>query len=79
MNPRPISVKPLENYHLQITFANGQLKIFDCNPYLQFPVFKQLKDLTFFKSAKIEFGTVVWNDKVDICPDTLFLESTLSS
>ena len=29
----------------------------------------------FAKTAKVEFGTVNWSNGLDICPDTLYLES----
>lgn len=41
---------------------------------LDFPVFRRLKDLKYFKEIKIAFGTVQWRHEQDISPDTLFLE-----
>ena len=38
-------VKPQENYNLLLTFENGENRLFDIKPYLDFgPVFKQLKN-----------------------------------
>ena len=39
MNPRVKSVVANENYTITITFENGETKIFDMTPYLDFGVF----------------------------------------
>jgi len=75
MNPRVINVIANGDYTLLITFTNGEKKIFDVKPYLETGVFKQLKNPVFFITARAEHGTVIWNDELDIDPDTLFLES----
>jgi len=75
MNPRVKDVIAKKDYTLLITFTNGEKKIFDVKPYLETGVFKQLKNPVFFITARAEYGTVVWNDELDIDPDTLFLES----
>ncbi len=75
MNPRILNVKALENYLLEIEFTNNEHKLFDVKPYLHFPIYKELNDSHFFSKAKVSLGTVVWNDDIDFCPDTLYLES----
>ena len=74
MNPRVTKVKYIENHVLQITFTNEEVKVFDFTPYLDYPVFKELRDNSFFKKAHVVLGTVAWNDTVDFDPDTLYLE-----
>jgi hypothetical protein len=42
---------------------------------LDFGVFKELRDISYFKQVKASGGTVVWPHEQDICPDTLYLDS----
>jgi hypothetical protein len=75
MNPYVKSVKPQENYCLLLTFDNGERRIFDLKPYLEKPVFKQLKNTVIFKTARVLSGSVEWQGDVDLSYDTLYLES----
>ena len=75
MNPRVKEVIPKDNYKLLLFFTNGEKGIYDCSHLLEFGVFKELKDVNYFKTAKILHGTVVWPHEQDICPDTLYLDS----
>ena len=75
MNPRVKSVAAISSYQLKIIFNNGEEGIYDCKPLLDFGVFKELKDVNYFKQAKAQDGTVVWPHEQDICPDTLYLDS----
>jgi hypothetical protein len=75
MNPRVIKVKPEQNFMLLITFGNGEVKRFDVKPYLEIGIFKELKDLSLFNSVKPFLGSIQWANGVDLCPDTLYLES----
>ena len=56
-------------------FTNGENGIYDCLPILDFGVFKELKDLSYFNQAQVLDGTVVWPHDQDLCPDTLYLDS----
>ncbi len=75
MNPRVTSVKPEQNFTLLITFNNGEIKKFDVKPYLGIGIFKELKDLSLFNSVKPSLGSIQWANGVDLCPDTLYLDS----
>jgi hypothetical protein len=79
MNPRVINVKPEQNFSLVLTFSNGEVKRFDVNPYLGIGIFKKLKDLSVFNSVKPFLGSIQWSNGLDLCPDTLYLESKLLS
>lgn len=75
MNPRVKCVKASLDYKLHIEFTNGELGIYDCSPFLDLGVFRELKDVNYFKQARVLDGTVVWPHEQDICPDTLYLDS----
>jgi hypothetical protein len=77
MNPRVSNVQPQQNYFLLITFDNGEVKRFDVNPYLEIGIFKELKDMSVFNSVKPFLGSIQWSNGVDLCPDTLYLDSKL--
>ena len=79
MNPRVTNVKPEQNFNLLITFNNGEIKSFDLKPYLETGLFKELKDLSLFNSVKPFYGSIQWANGLDLCPDTLYLESKVLS
>lgn len=54
-------VKTLNEYKLLLTFENG--------------IFRELKDLSLFKSARVSFDTVEWENEADIDPETLYEDS----
>jgi len=70
------SVKANNDYTLDLSFSDGSVKRFDVKPYLKYEVFKELKDLAYFKQAGLAFGTVQWPHEQDIAPETLFVEGT---
>jgi hypothetical protein len=75
MNPRVINVKPMPDHKLFLEFEGCITRVFDVKPYLEIGVYKQLKSEALFNAARVSFGTVQWNDEIDFCPDTLFLDS----
>lgn len=75
MYPRVKNVKAKENYLIEILFTNNTRGIFDLKPYLNFGVFKELKDPEYFNKVNRLGHSISWPHGQDICPDTLFLES----
>ncbi len=70
-----IEAKANEDFSLDLKFNDGKVKRFDIKPYLDYEVFKPLKNVEYFRQIKIAFGTVQWIDEQDISPDTLYLEA----
>lgn len=68
-------VKPLDEYKLLLTFDNGEMRIFDMNPYLNKGIFKELRDTDIFSSVKISFDTIQWDNEADMDPEMLYEES----
>ena len=75
MNPRVKDVKPNKNYTLTIIFTNGEVKLFDMKPYLNTGDFTELKNKEVFNSVKPFLGSIQWMNELDLCPDTLYLDS----
>jgi len=70
-----IAVTANEDFSLDLKFNDGSVKRFDARPYLDYELFRELKDLNYFKQVRIAFGTVQWPHEQDISPETLYLES----
>lgn len=67
-----IKVEPLKDYKLLLTFNNNEKKIKDMKPYLDKGVFKKLKNINFFNTVEIKFGTISWGEDIDMCADSLY-------
>jgi len=77
LGPRVSEVSPLKEYILRLTFDNGEQRLFDAKPLLAIKAFKQLQNVEFFESVKVAFGSIIWPNDIDYCPDTLYAESFL--
>lgn len=75
MNPYVEHVRPLDDYQLELTFQNGEQRIFDVRPYLQRGVFVRLQNRAVFQAARVVAGSVEWPGGLDLSYDTLYLES----
>lgn len=73
--PRVRAVKANDDHTLRLRFTDGKQKRYDVKPLLTFGVFRELNDISYFKSVRVLNGTVQWPHEQDICPDTLYLDS----
>ena len=64
-------VEPRADYKIYVEIADGRRGVFDLKPYLDFGVFRELKDITYFNQVGISHGAVTWPNEQDIAPETL--------
>jgi len=70
--PAVTSVTALPDYRLLLGFANGDQRVFDVRPYLDNGVFSALKDVSVFRSVRVNFDTIEWANGADLCPEVLY-------
>ena len=51
LRPTATAVKAKENYLIEVTFDNGEVKVFDVKPYIKGAWYGQLEDINYFNSA----------------------------
>ena len=69
---RVMSVNPLDNYLLEITFSDGLIKIIDIAPFIGGGISAVLKDKTYFDQVSCEEGGGIrWPNGYDFCPNFL--------
>lgn len=73
-----IIVKPLPNYRIYVEMEDGRKGVFDMKPYMDFGVFRELKNEHYFNQVGIQFGAVTWPHEQDIAPETLLAKLQLS-
>lgn len=67
-----ISVKPLEDYLLEIKFEDGLKKNIDIKPYIDKGISAALKDKSYFRKVELEDGGgIAWPNGYDFCPNFL--------
>lgn len=76
MIPRIKSVKPLENYLLQVVFDDGKSGIYDVKEDINtIPQYKDLQDIKgLFGMVKLDRSRtcVFWSDEIDLPSDAIY-------
>lgn len=74
-----LSVKPLENFLLQVTFEDNSTKIFDVKPlFVENSIFNLIHNEVEFSKVYLFLGAVTWcvnGIELDLCPNTMYMES----
>lgn len=69
------SVKALDRYEVLLEFENGEERTFDLKPYLSLGKFSELKDPNKFKTVRVNFDAIEWDNHVDLDPEFLYEHS----
>ena len=73
----PIEVKALERYRIWLRYSDGVSGEIDLSDVAGMGVFKAWDTPGFFESVHIdEYGAIVWNEEIDLCPHSLYMELT---
>lgn len=86
---RITGVVPNDNYTLTLTFDNGEKRLYNAAPLLQAgTVFAPFRELENFRRVYLDESncvswdidpmvdsSVVWSNKVDLCPDSCYVDS----
>jgi hypothetical protein len=67
-----VTVKPMKNFRLLLSFENGEERCLDMKKYMDQKPWNRLKKGGLFMAATVENGTVVWPGNIDIDPETLY-------
>ena len=71
--PQIISVRPLDDYRLEIVFSDGTRGVASLKDRLFGPVFEPLRDVSFFRQVSVDdYGAVCWPNGADLAPDALY-------
>lgn len=86
---RITEVTPNDDFTLTLRFDNGEVRIYDAAPLLcKGTVFEPFRDISNFRRVYLDEENCVswdidptvdsrqvWSNKVDICPDTCYVDS----
>jgi hypothetical protein len=71
------ALKVLDNYHVWLRFSDGMEGKVDFSSKPRTGVFAFWNSYENFRKARIgDCGELLWNDQLDFCPDSLWLQVT---
>ncbi len=75
MIPRAIDVSAVKPYSIKVKFEDLTEGIWDLSYLKDKPIFKKWSNSEFFNKVHIDQETfaIAWDEDIEICPDTLYL------
>ena len=70
-----VSVTVLQDFRLDLRFANGEQRRFDMRSLLTMKPWDRVASPAIFERVRVDYGTVVWPGEIDVAPETLYLDS----
>lgn len=78
MYPSVKKVVPKDNYLLLIVFDSGESGTLDMKPFLEFGIFRKLRDPAAFERVRVSFDTVEWDLGIDLDPEFVYDKSQIA-
>jgi hypothetical protein len=75
MYPAVREVISHEDFSLMVVLDTGERRLLDMKPYLDFGVFKKIRDYEKFKKVRVAFDTIEWDEGVDLDPEFIYAKS----
>lgn len=72
MRPAVKEVVPGADYVLSVVFDNGERGVLDMKEFLDFGVFRRLRDQEAFRRVRVAFDTIEWDAGVDLDPEFVY-------
>ncbi|MFQ6114284.1 MAG: DUF2442 domain-containing protein [bacterium] len=74
---KPVNVKALPEYKICVKYSDGVEGVVDLSNLAGKGVFKLWNDYSAFEKVYIgSHGEIAWSDKIDLCPDSIYMEIT---
>jgi len=75
MIPKPVQVKSVSPYVIWVKYTDNTEGNWDLSYLLNKPIFKKWNDTSFFNNVHIDAETfaIAWDEDIELCPDTLYL------
>lgn len=77
LQPKLLSVEPMEQFKLLLKYETGETKLFDVIPYIRGSWFGELKESAYFRTVHLLPGGIgiEWSNGQDIAPHELYENS----
>jgi hypothetical protein len=76
MYPSVSDVTANQDFSLNVILDNGEKRLLDMKPYLNFGIFKEISDYKKFKRVRVAFDTIEWPGGIDLDPEFVYAKST---
>ena len=71
--------EPCGGYNVKVRFDTGETGVFNCEYLTADPYWSGLKNEALFKTARAEYGTIVWDGNIDVAPESVWERSRIES
>ena len=66
------SAQAISDHEVRVVFDSGEEGVLDCAPFFADSFWSRLAEPAFFRLVRVEFGTLVWPDDIDIAPEDVW-------